>query len=390
MRLRTVFFWCHLTAGLFAGVVIFIMSMTGVMLTYEKQMLAWSDRRAAAIEAPIEPVRRATPTELLVAAQAAYPPSPVISLTRRSGGADPDLALLGTGETMLLNPYTGALIGPASPRLRRVFRMATDWHRYLAGKGEYRALGKALTGAANLAFLFIVLSGLYLWFPRRWSIATLTAVTVPHFGHATGKARDFNWHNALGFWGAIPLAIVVASATVISYQWASDLAYRITGENPPTRSAPAPAARGPSAAMPAPVMGLDRLDALWARAEQQQSSWRAITLRLPASSGAPLVFTIDGGWAGEPHKRGTLTLAPTTGAMITWEPFSELSAGRRLRSFLRFAHTGEVAGLLGQTIAGIASAIGGLMVATGFALSWRRFIAWRRRRRTAPVLERAA
>ena len=35
-----------------------------------------------------------------------------------------------------------------------------------------------------------------------------------------------------------------------------------------------------------------------------------------------------------------------------WEPFDRLSAGRRLRSILRFAHTGEVLGLAGQTIAG--------------------------------------
>ena len=43
---------------------------------------------------------------------------------------------------------------------------------------------------------------------------------------AKGKARDFNWHHVFGFWMAIPLALVVGSATVISFPWASDLAYR--------------------------------------------------------------------------------------------------------------------------------------------------------------------
>ena len=38
-RIRTVFFWLHLTAGLAAGVVVLIMSVTGVLLTFEKQTI---------------------------------------------------------------------------------------------------------------------------------------------------------------------------------------------------------------------------------------------------------------------------------------------------------------------------------------------------------------
>jgi uncharacterized iron-regulated membrane protein len=49
---------------------------------------------------------------------------------------------------------------------------------------------------------------------------------------------------------------------------------------------------------------------------------------------------------------------------------------------LRFIHTGEVAGIPGQTIAGIASAGAAVLVYTGLALSWRRFRAWLARRRS--------
>ncbi|MGH9174475.1 MAG: PepSY domain-containing protein, partial [Vicinamibacterales bacterium] len=138
-----------------------------------------------------------------------------------------------------------------------------------------------------------------------------------------------------------------------------------------------------------PLVSLD-LNDLWSRAEAHQPSWRTITLRMPASSGAPVAFTIDEGGGGEPHKRGTLTLDARTGAVVKWEPFSQLSTGRQIRSILRFAHTGEVAGLVGQTIAGIASATACVMVATGFALTWRRWMAWRGRRRAEPGLEKAA
>jgi uncharacterized iron-regulated membrane protein len=34
-----VVFWCHLVAGVAAGIVILIMSVTGVLLTYEQQIM---------------------------------------------------------------------------------------------------------------------------------------------------------------------------------------------------------------------------------------------------------------------------------------------------------------------------------------------------------------
>jgi uncharacterized iron-regulated membrane protein len=122
------------------------------------------------------------------------------------------------------------------------------------------------------------------------------------------------------------------------------------------------------------------MNAAWARAEQQLPGWRTITLRLPASSGAPATALIDRGDGGQPQKRGTLTVNPSTGEVVRWEPFESLSAGRRLRSYLRFAHTGEVAGIVGQTIAGLASAGGAVLVWTGIAMAFRRYLAWKRAR----------
>jgi len=55
---------------------------------------------------------------------------------------------------------------------------------------------------------------------------------------------------------------------------------------------------------------------------------------------------------------------------------------------LRFAHTGEVLGLPGQTVAGLVSLGAAVLVWTGLALAWRRFRAWRGRR--VPVAAAAA
>jgi uncharacterized iron-regulated membrane protein len=399
---RTVLFWCHLAAGLFAGVVVFIMSITGVILTYEKQMLAWSDRRAAAIERPAAGTPRVPIDTVIERVGLSVPAATVTTITRRNDPQAPITVALNGGINVLVHPYTGHVIGEAPTSMRQVFRTSTDWHRYLAGTGEYRARGKAITGACNLAFLFLVVSGFYLWMPRRWTTAAVRAVAFPRWQHATSKARDFNWHNALGFWSAIPLAIVVASATVISYPWASDLAYRVMGEAPPPRPAAPPGGGpgGPGGGRPgggAPREAqreqrptLANLEAHWQTAESKVGGeWRTVALRMPANAKAPLVFTVDEGYGGQPQHRGTLTIDQQTGEATGWETFADQSAGRRFRSTLRFAHTGEFWGIPGQTIAGVVSAAACVLVWTGFALAWRRFSAWRQRRVKAP-LERAA
>jgi uncharacterized iron-regulated membrane protein len=57
--------------------------------------------------------------------------------------------------------------------------------------------------------------------------------------------------------------------------------------------------------------------------------------------------------------------------------------------WMRFVHTGEYYGVLGQTIAGIASAAGILLVYTGFALALRRLVAWRKRQVPAEAVQQA-
>ncbi|MGE3490366.1 MAG: PepSY-associated TM helix domain-containing protein [Vicinamibacterales bacterium] len=379
---RSVIFWMHLITGVAAGVVVLIMSVTGVALTYEKQMLEWADRRAWSAPSPVG-ARHLPPETLLAKVAEAQPGAAPTGVTLRSNPAAPATVTLAGNKALLVDPYTAAIIGEPPAGLRGFFRTMTVWHRYLALEGASRAAGKAVTGAANLGFLFIVVSGLYLWLPKVWNAVQFKNVLWFRRG-LPGKARDFNWHNVIGFWSAVPLAIVVAGAVPISYPWASNLVYRIAGERPPMPGAP-PAR---PAAKPEPVSGAG-LDAAWRRAQTQVPEWRTMTVRLSAAD-RPLTLTVDEGYGGQPQKRATLTIDRATAEVTGVDGFADLSAGRRARSWLRFAHTGEIYGLAGQTVAGIVSAGGVVLIYTGLALAWRRFWSWLRRRRAPGIENREA
>ena len=376
---RTVLFWAHLAAGTVAGVVILIMCVTGVALTYEKQMLEWSDRRAWT--SPASPGPRLTP-ETIVAKAAAAQPLEIVALTMRADQTAPATLTVEGSKALLIDPYSGRVIGEPPAAMRSFFRTMTAWHRYLAMTGDNRAAGRRLTGASNLIFLFIVLSGLYLWVPRLWTWIQFKNVLRLRSGLAP-KARDFNWHNVIGVWSAVPLAIVIAGALPISYPWASNLVYRIAGDTPPP---PRQSAR-PNEAKPV-IYVTDGVDAAWAGAELQIPSWRTMTTRFAASASAPVVISVDEGYGGQPQKRTTFTIDRASGRVVKAEDFQSLSAGRRLRSWLRFAHTGETYGLGGQTIAGLASLGGAVLVITGLSLALRRLIASINRRRIDAEFER--
>jgi uncharacterized iron-regulated membrane protein len=367
MKLRTLLFWTHLVVGLTAGIVILIMSVTGVLLTYERQLIEWSDR-AYRSAPPASRAERLPVEGLLARAAEQRPDSRPTAITLRADPLAP--ATLSLGQTTVYQDvYSGALLGEPTTDVRAVMSRLRAWHRWLAMEGERRAIGKAVSGWANLVFLFIVISGMYLWIPRRWKWPHVRAVAFFRTG-LRGKARDFNWHNVIGIWSAIPLAIIVACAAPISFPWANALVYRIAGETVPQPSNAASVNRRPD---PSSMRYADGLDALWAKAEQQVPGWRSINFRLPSTDDRTATFAIDSGTGGQPHRRATLTLETGTGSIVRWEPFQSQSLGRRLRSWTRFTHTGEYYGLVGQTIAGLVSLGAVVLVCTGVSLAFRRF-----------------
>jgi uncharacterized iron-regulated membrane protein len=361
--LRKVIFWVHLCLGVTGGIVIFIMCVTGAALSFEKNILEnveHQHRRVSVGE------QRLSPTAILTGVLNAKPDARPSAMLVQN---DPEAAVtvsLGREGQVFVDPYTGTITGEGNKSVRAFFAGATDLHRWLALSGDGRAWGKAITGACNLMFLGLALTGIYIWFPRRLSWKHLRPVMWFRSG-ISGRARDFNWHNTIGFWSSLVLIVLTVTASVISYTWASNLVYTLTGNEVPKQSQPAP---GSPEQAKAPFSIPDNFDHMWAAAESQSEGWRSLSLRLPIGNEA--VFTIDEGKSLNPFGRGTLTLEADTAAVKKWEPYLEKNSAVQLRSWLRFTHTGESFGIIGQFIGFIACIGGAFLVFTGISLALRR------------------
>ena len=113
-------------------------------------------------------------------------------------------------------------------------------------------------------------------------------------------------------------------------------------------------------------------------------------IRLPPRPGGPVSFSMSDREHWNSFARSTLALNGLTGAETSWEPYAGTSRGQKLRGWMRFAHTGELGGRLGELLAGLASAGGAFLVWTGISLAVRRWSAWSARRRSAGTLKAAA
>ena len=373
-KFRKVLFWLHLISGGLAGIFIFIMCVSGALLSFEPNILASAEREMRVVKPPTENAQRLSINEIITKVQTAKPNAKPSGITLQNDKNAAATIALGRDGQIFVNPYTGEITGEGSTGWRGFFRVVEDAHRWLALSGSGRTAGKSLNDAANLLFLFLAISGFYIWFPRQW--------TRRHFAPIlwfrrtnSGKARDFNWHNVIGFWTSSVLIILTLTGAIISYQWAGNLLYTLTGNEVPPPQAP-PNAPNNQAEQP-PVLP-ENLNEVLTRAENQ-TTWKTISLRLPVTKDSA-VFTIDEGIYWNMFGRSTLTIDTKTGEAVKWEPYGEQNAARQLRSWSRFTHTGETGGIVGQFIGFIACIGGAFLVFTGISLAIRRFWNWRGRK----------
>jgi uncharacterized iron-regulated membrane protein len=407
---RKTIFWIHLVCGVLAGSVVFTMSFTGVALTYQRQITDWAAQSRYVPQK--EQGQRLPLDQLLLIQQTRQPQTTATTLVLTNDPGAPVSFRAGRQGGVSLNPYTGAGMDLSSPALAAFFSWNTGFHRWFNIEGENRAIARQVTGVSNVVFLFLIVSGMYLWLPKIWHWALFRGRLLFRASYPDSKARDFHWHHIFGIWAALPLFAVVYTGAVISYPWAANLLYATFGaEVAAVPAAPLAAVAGnaPGQAQARVQAGAQQqqgaaanvgiaaqqagsagdtarvtnaatparlpLDTLVARAiAESPDDWKRLNVTLPTESDAIARIEVDRGNGAQAHKRHTLSLERSTGAIVAVQTFADTPESQRLRGIARFLHTGEVLGFWGQTLAGLVSFAALFMVWTGFALSWRRLI----------------
>src|SRR5690349_8881431 len=105
---RKILFWLHLVAGVAAGVVLLVMAVSGMLISYERQITKKADGFALTVPAD---GKKLGAEEMLAALQAAQAGAAPTGLTLQSDPSQSAAFQFGKEKTVFIHPYSGELLG---------------------------------------------------------------------------------------------------------------------------------------------------------------------------------------------------------------------------------------------------------------------------------------
>ncbi|MDB5197596.1 MAG: hypothetical protein JWP88_1967 [Flaviaesturariibacter sp.] len=358
----------HLYLSLAAGLVILTACLTGAILVFEKdlQMALDHDRyyvAAGEIKLPpqyiIDRVKDSFPTakisgikvykdakrsaEVAVSFPAVKAKSSDIK-KGRSAEHQP-------GYTLFADPYSGKVLEKYSYR-ETAFYKVFALHRWLLGTAK--GPGKIIVGVATFIFLFIILTGIILWWPRTRKIM-MQRLRIKW--DAGWKRINHDLHLVLGFYSAILLFIFAFTGLAWSFEWFNNGIYKVTNSSlkapPPPKSTFIAGAQKISADQAFNIAATTFNNAEWYSLSLPKDSADAVTVSALSS--------------GAVHENATdaVYIDQYSGAVLGTLPYDKRSLGARVRSTFKPVHTGSIWGLPSKIIAFIVCLFGVSFPITG-------------------------
>ncbi|KGJ90923.1 PepSY-associated TM helix domain-containing protein [Colwellia psychrerythraea] len=377
MNIRKTFFWLHLIIGCSAAIFIFLMSITGVALTYERQMIKFAERS----DYPETPAASTTtlPLSEILTIASSFPTKKTAEVVLENQPNAPIIVKDGRKKVAYLNPYTGAEMAVPGQGTKIFFSKLRAFHRWLTLDGKFSETGRWVNGIANVIFLILILSGLYLWLPKRFKARAFKQRLILSGNYPNKSARNSQWHNVFGIYMAPVLFVLVVTAFFFSFKWPGNTLKGLVSTESVSLTKPKEMTTQQANQQLAIAEQLAAVKVLYPQWQSIQFSLgSSVNSKLKSTATDNKIYKIDKGNGGEPQKRIKVLLNTFTGEMVQEQKFEQLSTYSQLRSYIRFTHTGEAFGIFGQTIAGIASLLACFLVYTGAMLSWRR---WRNSRK---------
>jgi uncharacterized iron-regulated membrane protein len=337
----------HLAAATVAGLVLLLLGLTGSVMAFEPE-LDHLFHSTLAYVTPQSTVRSLA--DLGAAVSAALPGQ---RITGYSLSTSPGLSyqVQTRGGAVYVNQYTGAVLGlrPPGPDLLSTVHQL---HLRLSLR-DYPALGKAVVTWSAVGLLWLMVSGVYLWWPR---------LRVGVRRGTTPRRFWLDLHTSLGILSIVVVFTLTVTGLLIGFDGqAVPWLYRVTQTTPVVMNARPPAFHVVPTGTP---IGPDEAVSI-ARAALPGAA--PIQVNVPGPTGVYLVaarFPED----LTPGGRSRVYIHPYTREVLLAEGSRTAPMGTRLVTLNRAIHTGDVFGLVGKTVVSAASlflvlqAVSGLML----------------------------
>ena len=368
----------HLYLSFAAGLVILICCLTGAILVFEKDLqMALNKKRyyvaaegtklpagqlinnvkAAYPDAKINGIKLYEAADRSAEISVAFKATETKPITANTKSAKPQPPQRQPGFTIFVDPYTGQVLEKYSYR-ETGFYQVFALHRWLLGGDD--SVGKYIVGISTIIFLFILITGIILWWPKTKKIL-LQRLKIKQ--DAGWKRINHDMHMVFGFYSAIFLFIFAFTGLAWSFEWFNEGIYKVT--NSPLKAAPPPKsvfAAGEKVSVDQALTAATSVykDAVYYNISLPKDSTEAIAVSsLPENA---------------LHESATdaVYVDQYSGKILGQLSFNDRSLGAKVRSTFKPVHTGSIWGTPSKIIAFIVCLLGVTFPITGTIMWWNR------------------
>lgn len=354
----------HLWLGFISGLLIFIIAITGVIYAFQEEIQDFTQKYRYS---SIEKKSVLLPSQLERIAKNKLPGEKIHSILYNEAGRSAEILFYNNEP----NYYYKIYINPYSGKILHVQNMDKGFFNFILKGHMYLWLPPTIGGAivliATLLFLFIILSGFFLWFSKKWKIIK-NRIWFRWKSNASWKRKNWDLHAIFGFYTFIfSLIFIVTSLVWIMPGFAQFYHHSLGGKKAMTYEIPA-------------VKKFDKI--------KSQSSLDTLFLKInkstvrnsidihPAESDSSAFLVQINPQKGTYWKTDYRYFNPDNLKEITvkhiYSRYQDASTADKILRMNYDIHVGAIGGIIGKIIAFISGLLISSLPITGFIIWWNR------------------
>ncbi|MBB2148019.1 PepSY-associated TM helix domain-containing protein [Pedobacter gandavensis] len=355
MTFKKINAWIHLWFGIASGIVVVILGITGCILVFEQEIRSISSPwlHAASEGRPLLP-----PSKLYEAVSTALPDKKVASVWYH-GEAHTAHVTVNSDSTIFVDPYTAKIVAMVDHE--DFFHIVEEGHFYL---WLPKSIGEQIVGWGTFIFFFLLISGLILWWPKRWNKRSRDQSFKIKW-KAKFKRLNYDLHNVLGFYSMIIAMLLAFTGLMMSFQWFNKGVFWVTGgTDKPRVEALSDTLQNPQTKM------LVQVDKAWSKGihELAEHNPKDIIVSFPEKASEAIYVCTDmfsGTWRDLYLDQHTLKVLPASNKKLLDENVADL-----IRRVNYGIHVGTIGELPTKILFFIVSLICASLPITGFIIWW--------------------
>lgn len=357
----------HLWLGLSSGLVVFIVAVTGCIYAFQAEIkdLTYSFLFVEPQQSAVLP-----PSQISEIAQEAFPEGHLHAVLYPTKERSVQAIFFSYGEgndhyqIAYINPYSGEVL-KLKDEYADFFRIVLDGHFYLWLPPE---IGQPVVASFTLIFLFMVISGLILWWPKKKKNLK-QSLKIKWDGR--WRRKNYDLHQVLGFYVMVFALVFALTGLIWGFAWFREAVYFTASGGDHFVEYYNPASDSTET-----YQGdIPALDAVWMKmnAEYPNADW--IEVHPPEYEGSALAANANPDastyWKSDYRyfDQNTLEEIPVD---HFYNRLEQANVAQKLMRMNYDIHVGAIAGLPGKVLAFLLSAVIASLPVTGFLIWWGR------------------